>query len=798
MMLRLIVILSCMALTNAVVFAQDSEEVVSDWKVQQVERSQIKRYQDILDKVDALLKKSEDALGNNKFETARKYCSQSDALLKKQEIFGPYVGIVEKRVKALRTRIASRWSEHVFTQARKAYLNNDYDQAILLARKAADINPSVESDVEGFIKECEESIDSEKYAEKTALLAIDPDNAVRKEDLYLLIKKAEVLCANKQYMKARDALERVLIGDPYNKKAMDMLDKIYRKLNEVAKFRRRNDIKERIAEVEWKWSEAVLPTEDIKPEIAGAKKSQTSPSGLYEKLQTIIFDTVNFDNASISSVITHLNLRSKQLDPNTPKTGVNIILNLRPEEKQAVPRITMSFDQIPMAEVIRYLCQGANLKYRIEPHAVIIGNENIDEMETRFFNVRAALVASISGGGMAEGGGGGDEDIIGTGEFDVEIGTMDVEEGKAAATSDATSAALQAYFEDRGVPFPTGSTIAYDRRSGKLVVKNLPENLRRLESLLRDLDITTPLVLIEAKIVEINQDDLEELGFDWVFSSTGHSTADGREFPERYPNTWVVAPTEKLVRSYAGGGNVNSTDPTARAAEVIKDMVIVPNFGDDNQKNLLFSLYAIDRSGKGEVLSAPKVIATSGTMAIIRMVREEYFPESWTEPEISVSETQSTYTPSYPEFGDATDVGIRFEVTPTVSPNNYTISLSLNPQIIALTGWTQYPYSIVVRDVSSEVLIKMPELSRRDLNAHVKVYDGETVVLGGMLREETSERQDKYPLLGDVPILGRFFTSTMDNSTKRNLLIFVTARLVSGDGVPVRENALRGVPDFQR
>ena len=100
--------------------------------------------------------------------------------------------------------------------------------------------------------------------------------------------------------------------------------------------------------------------------------------------------------------------------------------------------------------------------------------------------------------------------------------------------------------------------------------------------------------------------------------------------------------------------------------------------------------------------------------------------------------------------------------------------------------------------LNSRPQIKMPEVTRRDIDTNVKVFDGETVVLGGMLKDRHAARDDKWPGLGDVPILGRLFSSTFDRTQKTNLLMFVTTRLMNNDGVPVRPNTLRGIPEFNR
>ena len=92
----------------------------------------------------------------------------------------------------------------------------------------------------------------------------------------------------------------------------------------------------------------------------------------------------------------------------------------------------------------------------------------------------------------------------------------------------------------------------------------------------------------------------------------------------------------------------------------------------------------------------------------------------------------------------------------------------------------------------------MPIIGRRKIDVNAKVYDGETIVLGGMIDNQTETLYDRWPVLGDIPLIGRLFSSQYEKKTKSNLLIFVTTRLVNNDGVPIRRNTQRGAPDFNR
>jgi general secretion pathway protein D len=725
--------------------------------------------------------------------------------------------------------------------ARQAYAEKKYDKAVILANAAQKINinaidqarkfkmecktaPLGTKKLDGLVdeglrktetlrdfeKNCKKQIASDKFEKDTDFPAFDPERPVRQSEIEVSLAQAKVLIGNQEYIRARDALEKVLVRDPYNEKATRILQVVYDKLYQAGKQRRINEEREIIAENRWNWNQAVLPTPAIKPAQGNAVAVEKSE--LADKLSEIIIDQIDFEEATISSVISLLIQRSKELDPSPNKTGVNILLRLTPEQVVNTPRITMSLDGIPLGEVIRYICQTCGLKYRIEERAVIISSEITDIMETRFFKVRAAMINNIAPsavtedkeGGFATGAGGGTTLDLAATLSDKGTGTA------ATAKVPLSSQALKDYFSQRGVSFTDPNTaIAYDRRGGKLVVKNTPENLRRLEALLRDLDIETPLVLIEAKFVELTQVDTEELGFEWMLNKTTNGQPAG---------DWTTFSSGGVIPGVTGGNGVpvpSSTPSKDMMSTFTNDKIVnnlrfpaagFPGFGKSSKFFLDVVVHAMDRSGKAEILSAPKVIATSGQPALIRMVRQEYYPTSWTEPEVTVGDNLVQVTPSYPELGEGTDLGIRLEVTATVSPNNYTISLNLHPQIREQVDWTNYGYTISVTNtvigggppMTIPATLKMPIFSLRDVTTNVKVYDGETLVLGGMIRDTILKVDDRLSGIGDIPLVGRLFRSQNENSEKQNLLIFVTARLVNPDGIPVRMGETRGLPDFRR
>jgi type II secretory pathway component GspD/PulD (secretin) len=161
-----------------------------------------------------------------------------------------------------------------------------------------------------------------------------------------------------------------------------------------------------------------------------------------------------------------------------------------------------------------------------------------------------------------------------------------------------------------------------------------------------------------------------------------------------------------------------------------------------------------------------------------------------------------------PEFDDSTDIGILLTVTPVVNPDNYTITLHVKPEIVNFIKFSEYNVTVEqghidangdpVPAVSAVYKIKMPEIGRRNIDTHIKVYDGETIVLGGMINNRNVYRDDKWPIIGEIPLLGRLFSSQLGFTNQTNLLIFLTARLINNDGVPVRRGKDQAIPDFYR
>jgi general secretion pathway protein D len=137
-----------------------------------------------------------------------------------------------------------------------------------------------------------------------------------------------------------------------------------------------------------------------------------------------------------------------------------------------------------------------------------------------------------------------------------------------------------------------------------------------------------------------------------------------------------------------------------------------------------------------------------------------------------------------PDVFETREVGVILTVLPEVSPDRKIISLTLAPEVVTEPYWYDYGYTL---STGQQVPMKMPFFKSRNASTTVKVYDGATVVLGGLISEGLTTRNDKIPFLGSLPLVGGLFRSKHSESEKRNLLIFVTARLVDPAGKSYKE-----------
>ena len=187
--------------------------------------------------------------------------------------------------------------------------------------------------------------------------------------------------------------------------------------------------------------------------------------------------------------------------------------------------------------------------------------------------------------------------------------------------------------------------------------------------------------------------------------------------------------------------------------------------------------------------------------ATITVAQELRYPQSYGQIQSQVGTGSNSgggsagvsITSGTPQEFATRNVGVELKVMPTVEEDNRSISLDLNPKVTEFEGFVEYGGPSIAISGGTTVTVPpgfyQPIFGVREMTTKVTIWDGATLVMGGLTREEVKKVNDKVPVLGSLPLIGRLFRSQGESSQKRNLLIFVTANLVNPGGAPIKSNA---------
>ena len=215
--------------------------------------------------------------------------------------------------------------------------------------------------------------------------------------------------------------------------------------------------------------------------------------------------------------------------------------------------------------------------------------------------------------------------------------------------------------------------------------------------------------------------------------------------------------------------------------------------------DLSLFIRAIEQNNGSDLMSAPSLTVVDNKTATIKIVQTLRYPDSYGDVQSNVGQGGNnqnggggagvTITAGTPQDFKEQDIGVTLEVTPTVQQDD-SIALNLKPTVIEFEGFVEYGGTSVAIQGNTTVTVPsgffQPIFSRREVTTDVTIFDGATVVIGGLTREEVKTVNDKVPILGDIPLLGAAFRSNGKTTSKRNLMVFVTANLISPGGSTLR------------
>jgi len=645
------------------------------------------------------------------------------------------------------------------------------------------------------------------------------------EEVKQLLSEAEGFYGSGRYDLAFKRYQQVLNIDKYNiaaRRGMEQVNNQRTKYAGVAYSEARGDM---IRQVDKAWELPVPRFEAAASTIIEQPLIDTRGTSLINrKLDEITIPRIDFQDATIREAVDFIKQRAAALDTteqDPSRKGINIVLKLSEDAPEASSRITLALNDIPLRTAIDYVAKAANLKLKVEPYAVAIvpQSEVTDVLITKEYKVPpgfiTALPASSTSGSLPGAG-----------------GATTVAPGSQSAVT-ARSGAKE-FLETSGVTFPVGASANFIASSSKLIVKNTQSNMDIIDTLV-ETSMTTPpsQVEIESKFLEITQNNLKELGFDWlvgqfalpfgsgVYGGGGTQglaqTINSNAFPFIAPGSTVPIGASGGSQGPITGGNrsgstaisVNAIDALLFGTPAGPAPAVAALAGIFTNPQFQVVLRALNQQKGVDLVSAPKVTTKSGLRATIQIIREFRYPSEYDLPQVSASAGAvfQPVVPTTPTAFETKPVGITLEVEPTVGPDGYTIDLILSPRVVEFDGFINYgsPINASVAGitgidigppivfflsptqtfVATENVINQPVFSTREVTTEVTVYDGQTVVLGGLMREDVQKVEDKVPILGDIPLAGRLFRSTSEQHIKRNLIMFVTASLMDPAGQPL-------------
>ena len=732
----------------------------------------------------------------DKFYKTAKY---KEAVEKYREAFGliPNAGLT----KELRFATADRYAKAVVEHGKVLARTGQYEKA---REQLEDVlKEDVAPGNAGAMKLLAQLDDPKRYSP-----TLTPEHVRNIEKAAKWLRKGESYFMQAQYDEALVAYEEVLKIDPYNQAARRGMQRIPQMIGEYAKSMKDEYRSRALMDVDEMWELKVRPegedaivgeitTEGIVPEqeIKGTQ------------LNKLIVPVVDFQNISLEEAVRRVRILSRELDINQldqRKRGVNFVMRLGNEGGGFAPKIrqkkvNLKLRNVPLSTVLDYVCQQTGTYWKHERYAIIIRPEGTDaeDLETRTFRVSPSFLENA----------GGDEE-----ESDNPFG---------GSTSAPKVIGAKEFLESLGVPFGEGASASYIKASNTLTVTNTPQYLDAIDDYVRAQALQEKVqVVIRVTFLDVAQNNLEELGYDWLIEPTqtkinglllGGGTqgsgdlvipTQGSGFPTPLDADPVTSglrsgesmfPDDALDRRIAGIDVQNAASQLGGALRAPGPLQVTGSLNDARFQTIL---RAISQKEDVSDIRVPSVVTEPGYKARVYSGQEFFYAEEFERGDIP-NGGGGIPTPTIPSSITSTELGMLMDVEPSVSPDRQTITLQVNPTLRRFDGYVNYgnPLQTVTQDpltgllipsvVSSNAILQ-PVFSNIRTDTRVTIQDGATVVIGGLLQQRIDKVEDKVPLLGDLPIIGRYFKSEGLRNNRRAVVIFLKAELVDPTGRPWR------------
>jgi len=443
--------------------------------------------------------------------------------------------------------------------------------------------------------------------------------------------------------------------------------------------------------------------------------------------------SMDFQNASLTNI---LKIFSEQ-------AGLNFIASQNVQDRQ----VTLYLDNVPLQEALKKIMSANNLKYVLDPgsNVFIVKETGLPDVEliTKVYNLRFArlknskLDAAISAAGTEE--------------------TASAAGGMSGASAAEEKGAETSNLEDvlKNVVSPNGKIVA-DNRTNSLIVTDVPSQFEAIDKVVALLDVQAPQVLVEVEMLDVDKTLLDEMGVSvgktW-FSFTGNSMS-GLRWPLDIQND---SGKTSLPAKALTGGSLNATGFTAMLDLLITDT-------------------------RTKYLARPRIVMTSNETSEIKIVTNESIGVKNTASSDSSGAGTSTVE------AERYETGVSLKVTPQVDIASGTITLHVKPIVAAAKDGNPLTFA------GSAQTYKFRDPEIRTTVTTLTVKSGETIVVGGLIKEVDSDTRTRTPFFGDLPLVGALFRHKNKSHETRELIVFITPHIIGQDGVSTLAKVSAGLP----
>lgn len=481
--------------------------------------------------------------------------------------------------------------------------------------------------------------------------------------------------------------------------------------------------------------------------------------------------------------------------------GVNIVLI---DTANKNPTVSIQLRGVSVYQALDYTCKRVGFSFTIGSGGIVEVREDTGDslLETEIYPLSTAAVLKMTGlgaggtGGAAAGGGGAASPFGGAA-----AGGAGAGDGQRPE-----EVAIKNFLTRSGVAFEPPATLSYDGTN--LIVYQSRKNLDRVKNIIRRYsDIKQ--VHIEAKFMEVEQKILNELGVNWNLNPTVAGTGTVNAATNLRSINSVFATNNAQVRSLNINSGTGGTQTIPQPAPNFPGGInlgntaqsYTANVGIIGAETLSLAIRAIEENAGSDLMSSPSLTVLDNKTAVIKVAQLLRYPQAYGDTQSNVGTggggqlgttgAAVAITAGTPQDFTQTEVGVSLEVTPTVGADD-SIALNLKPKVTEFEGFVEYGGTSIA--ISGGVSVSVPSgffqpiFSTREVTTEVTVFDGATVVIGGLTREEVKTIEDKVPVLGSIPLIGAAFRSSGKTIQKKSLMVFVTANLVSPGGATLRSS----------